>query len=87
MNYDTGPRCAALPCLPMDRNGEDGVDVGHHCFEVLRVLLETHLREHQGLSDVYTRKESSQLTYTTPQLHMYFSLKDCCTPYLPAQTP
>lgn len=41
---------------PVDRNGEDGVDVAQHCFEMLRILLEAHLCQDQRLADVWNGK-------------------------------
>lgn len=46
--------------LPMYRDGEDGVDVGQHCFEMLRILLEAHFRQYQGLANVLNGKIPEQ---------------------------
>lgn len=34
----------------MHRDGEDGLDVGQHCFEMLRILPEAHFCQYQRLA-------------------------------------
>lgn len=36
----------------MYRDGEDGLDVGQHCFELLRILFEPHFRQYQRLTNI-----------------------------------
>lgn len=43
----------------MHRDGEDSLDVAHHGFEVLWILLKAHLCQDQGLGDVYTESGMS----------------------------
>lgn len=38
--------------LPVHRDGEDGLDVGQHCVELLRILLEAHFCQHHRLADI-----------------------------------
>ena len=46
--------------LPMYRDGEDGLDVGQHCFELLRILLEAHFCQYQRLTDILDEKENKR---------------------------
>lgn len=41
----------------MHRDGEDGLDVGQHCFELLRILLEAHFCQHHRLANVLDGKK------------------------------
>ncbi len=42
----------------MYRDGEDGLDVGQHGFEMLRVLLEAHFCQYQRLADILDEKHT-----------------------------
>lgn len=46
--------------LPMYRDGEDGPDVGQHCFELLRILLEAHFCQHQRLANILDENTKSK---------------------------
>lgn len=45
--------------VPVDRDGQDGLDVAQHGFEMLWVLLEAHLCQNQRLADVWEWMEKS----------------------------
>lgn len=42
--------------LPMYGDGEDGLDVGQHCFELLRIRLEAHFCQYQRLANILDEK-------------------------------
>lgn len=47
--------------LPVDRDREDALDVGQHCLEMVRILLEAHFCQHQRLADVWDEKHKFSL--------------------------
>lgn len=42
----------------MHRDGEDGLDIGQHRFETLRILLEAHFCQYQGLAYILDEKQN-----------------------------
>lgn len=46
--------------LPVYRDGEDGLDVGQHCFELLRILFESHFCQYKGLANILDRNTTQR---------------------------
>lgn len=57
--YLTRTLCAYLP---VHGDGEDGLHVGQHCFELLRILFESHFCQYQRLANVLDREEKHSIT-------------------------
>lgn len=63
--------------LPMHRNGEDGLDVCQHCFELLWILLEAHFCQYQRLANILDWKQNKilSLSFHQCQLVYYYTEK------------